>query len=56
MSALIILFAVFGFLALLAFTYIAGFAHCAWDAEQRLKGKMPVDNYWRSKGMKDPRP
>jgi hypothetical protein len=29
-----------------------GFYICSWDAERRLKGEKPVDDFWRKRGMR----
>lgn len=43
-------------LALQFFGYILGWVVCSKDVENRLKGKWPVDDYWRKRGMKDVAP
>lgn len=32
--------------------FIVGFYVCSWDAQRRLEGKVPVDDYWKKRGMK----
>lgn len=47
LCALILLF-------LLACAYGLGANFMARDAEKRLRGQLPVDDFWRKRGMKDP--
>lgn len=44
--------AIIGVLALAYFLLVLGWVMAARDAEARLRGKKPVDRYWRARGMR----
>lgn len=44
--------AVIGCFAVIYASLALGGYLIAWDAEQRLTGKKPIDDFWRKRGMK----